>query len=709
VIGWLRRLDPGWRAMRRAARVTLVACIGFYTCRYGLDDRTMATYALFGAVALGGLSQIPGAPAQQARTLLSVLPVVWVLVTLGTLFAVHDWLAAAGMFVLGFAVSFAGVGGPRLVSVVNGLQLLYILPCFPPYAPHTLGVRLIGVTIATVLLAAAAVVVWPDPAPVPYQAVLARAVSTVADCLGPAADGVGGDPGAADRLAAALPVATEAADALRPSRLQPAQRPASASRLDHALAQAGGVVRYSVSRAGDLLAAESSDQLPAPAAAALLSQARDCTAAAAACLRGEAGPPDAAPLTAALARFRQARQETDPTGVHPDRLRLGALAVGIADGIKVLVNAVRVTAGAPVAVDPELPDALWYANEPSWRLWWGRLRMHFTPRSVYFQGALRLALALAVARFLAGAFDLSHGFWVLLAILTLLRTSAAQTRMASWPILVGTVIGAVLAGGLLVLVAEDRVYAIVLPFLMFVGFTIGPVAGQLWGQAAFTLVVAVIFAQLAPTNWRLAEARIIDVTIGLGIGVLTGLLAWPRGGTGEMHRATARFFGDCSDVVRDTVASLTRGAPVTNAVPRTQSHLALAEASYSLWQSERRGPTASTVDWQAAMVAGHHATRGAGTLLRSCPPGRLIDCVRPLATLSGRVAHAYTLASTQLLDRDPVSTPAPPDAEPDWPTDLGPELYNLADLRIWLDGLTDDLRAFAHPTGAPVNHPTLHA
>ena len=68
----------------------------------------MAPYALFGAVALGALSQIPGSPAQRARTLLAVLPVGWVLVTLGTLLSVSTATATAGMFVLGFAVSFAG-------------------------------------------------------------------------------------------------------------------------------------------------------------------------------------------------------------------------------------------------------------------------------------------------------------------------------------------------------------------------------------------------------------------------------------------------------------------------------------------------------------------------------------------------------------------------------------------------------------------------
>ena len=150
---WLRRRDPGLLTVRRAARVTLVACGGFYLCRYGLDNPVMAPYALFGAVALGMLSQIPGSPRQRARTLLAVLPVAWLLITLGTLLSVDDWAAAAGMFVLGFAVSFVGVGGPRLVGLAAGMQLLYILPCFPPYDPGSLGYRLAGVTLAVVLLA----------------------------------------------------------------------------------------------------------------------------------------------------------------------------------------------------------------------------------------------------------------------------------------------------------------------------------------------------------------------------------------------------------------------------------------------------------------------------------------------------------------------------------------------------------------------------
>jgi hypothetical protein len=155
---WVVQRDPGLAVVRRAARVTLVACTGFYLCRYGLDNAAMAPYALFGAVALGILSQIPGTPAQRARTLLAVLPVGWLLVTLGTLLSVNTAAATAGMFVLGFVVSFVGVGGPRLVGLAAGTQLLYILPCFPPYDPGSLGWRLAGLTVAVLLLAGAELV-----------------------------------------------------------------------------------------------------------------------------------------------------------------------------------------------------------------------------------------------------------------------------------------------------------------------------------------------------------------------------------------------------------------------------------------------------------------------------------------------------------------------------------------------------------------------
>ncbi len=698
-IAWVWRRDPTLTSIRRAARVAVVACLGFYACRYGLGNATMATYALFGAVALGMLAQIPGPPAQRSRTMLAVLPVGYVLVTAGTLLSVSNWSAAAGMFVFGFLISYVGVGGPRLVGLATGAQLLYILPCFPPYDPGSLGYRLAGLTIAVLLLAVAELVLWPDPAPVPYPGLLADALTALAGCLTALADAYGGDPNGRIRVAALLPDVTEAAETIRPSRLLPAQRPASAGPRDRALSHAGGLARLVLGRTVDLYLADDGHALHAKAAAALLHQVASCTEAAAECLHGAGPPPDSAPIAGALDTFRATRRRVVPDGVHPDRLRLGALAVSVGEWAKAMVVAVRVASGASIHPDTTPPAArpgpFWYAYQPTARLWWHRFREHLTPRSVYFQGALRLAVALAAARFLAGVLDLSHGFWVLLATLTLLRTSAADTRSTLRPALVGTMIGSVLAGGLLLLGAEPRVYEVALPIVMLVGFAAGPLLGLGWAQALFTLVIALVFGQLAPVNWRLAEARVLDVAVGAAIGVLIGLFAWPRGGAGELYRATAGFLTAGGAVVRETVAVLATAAPPGPALPRARRQGQLAEASYALFQTERHGP--SPVDWQATLNTGHHTVGGAEALLRTCPTGRLLPCAGPLTAQADATAGGYDRFAAGLLRRQRVPLDPVPADPGGWPTDLGLDLYHLADLRVWLDGLADDLVRIAAP------------
>ncbi|MBM2621375.1 FUSC family protein [Actinoplanes sp. LDG1-06] len=684
---WVRKRDPQLVVVRRAVRVTLVACLGFYFCRYVLGSATMAPYALFGVVALGALSQIPGSPRQRARTLIAVLPVGWVLVSFGTLLSVTTWAAAAGMFVLGFAVSFAGVGGPRIVGLAAGMQLLYILPCFPPYDPSSLPERLAGLTLAVVLLAAAELWLWPDPTPPSYRQRLGDAVSALAGCLRALADD-------RSRLAALLPEATDAADALRPSRLPPTERPASAGRCDRALSSAAGTARLLLGRVVDLYFTDDREAVTGPAATKLLRATAGCVEATGAWLRAEGPLPDTDRVTAAIADFRIARMNTPPDGLPPERLHLGALALSLGEWTKTLVVAVRLAAGErPQRVDPA--GQFWYADRRDAFLFWHRLRENLTPRSVAFQGALRLAAALAVARLIAGVLDLSHGFWVLLTILTVLRASAAETRSTLRPAIAGTVAGSVVAALLLILGLDPLVYVVALPLVMIAGFAAGPLLGLGWSQGLFTLVITLVFAQVTPVDWRLAEQRVADVLVGAAIGVLIGLFAWPRGGGGELHRAAGTFLASSAAVVRETVAVMANGQSPGDALPRARFAGQLAEASFALYQSERH--PAATIDWQATLVAGHHAVRGAEALVKSCPAGGLLPCVTQLTTLAGSVAGCYDRSASALQRHE--TPPRPPSAtSQQWPDDLGQDLYIIADLRVWLDGLREDL---INVTGRP--------
>jgi uncharacterized membrane protein YccC len=248
---------------------------------------------------------------------------------------------------------------------------------------------------------------------------------------------------------------------------------------------------------------------------------------------------------------------------------------------------------------------------------------------------------------------------------------------------------------------------VILPVVMLVGFAAGPLLGLGWSQALFTLVIALVFAQVAPTDWHLAETRVEDVLIGALIGVLIGLFAWPRGGGGELHRAAATFLADSARVVRETVATMAESEPQGGGLPRAREDGLLAEASYASYQTERHQP--AHLDWQATLIAGHHAVRGAEILLRSCPTGGLLPCADPLTAAAEDVANRYEHFASALRNRDRQALlarqrPAP---ELTWPTDQGTALYHLADLRVWLDGLRDDLARIAGTPESPTGEADL--
>ena len=138
----------------------------------------------------------------------------------------------------------------------------------------------------------------------------------------------------------------------------------------------------------------------------------------------------------------------------------------------------------------------------------------------------------------------------------------------------------------------------------------------------FTVLVALVFAQLAPPTWRLAEVRMLDVLVGSAIGAVFGLLAWPRGAHDELRRATAGLLRRAAEIVVATSALVAEGgakaAPSGGSGHRSLQHaVILAESAYAQFQSEptpfggrRRGVALPEVDWQAALMAGHHTLWG---------------------------------------------------------------------------------------------------
>ncbi|MEV0451864.1 FUSC family protein [Streptomyces sp. NPDC050600] len=716
-----RRLPPAYRAAARGAlRVTIAAGAGFYTLLYGFDLAVGATYALFGAIAMAGLSRLPGSGRQRAMLLVGVVPVCWVLITLGTYLSVRTWSAVLGMLVVGFALAFMAVGGPRFAGAATGLQLMYILPSFPPYDPGSLGERLAGTTFGLALLVVAERTLLPEPAALPYRERAARAADGAARC--------------ADRLRTApytLPEATlrtarALSTGLRSSQVPEAERPAGAGLRQRALAHTGLATRTLLGRLtvlpppppGAVPPADASD-VPEGAGSVVptgaeakgpdpLRAVADVARETAARLRGRA--PDGRAQTG----LRQARQALTATeDASPTALRRDAALLEVADAALAMSTAADIAVRGRAA-DAPAPGRFWYARQRAPRLWWRRLSGHAGGRSVFFQNAVRISLALAAARLIAGVDTLPHGFWVLLATLTLTRTTVRETRTTVRKALTGTLVGALVAATLLAGAGTDiEVYAVALPPLLLVTFTLGPVKGVGWAQALFTVVVALVFAQLAPATWQLAEFRLLDVLTGSAIGAVFGLLAWPRGAHDALRRSVAVLLRIAAEIVVATTAQIAAGGrrePVVTAPGhRSLRHaLVMAESAYAQYQSEPQGPGPPPVrpDWQAALIAGHHTLWGADRLLVPAEPVVMPPLAREAAECviraGDRVAAGMLLTSARLDPTgDTAETPAPlhaPTASATLAADPpgAPRAYYAT--VSWLAALTTDLDRLAAGT-----------
>jgi uncharacterized membrane protein YccC len=203
-------------------------------------------------------------------------------------------------------------------------------------------------------------------------------------------------------------------------------------------------------------------------------------------------------------------------------------------------------------------------------------------RSVWFVNSLRGAVALGVAVAVADATTVQHGFWVVLGTLSVLRTNASATGATAFRALLGTIIGFVVGGALLVGIGSSTgVLWGVLPVAVFIAAYAPGTAPFAIGQAAFTVTVAILFNLLVPVGWKVGEVRVEDVALGVLVSVLVGAVIWPRGlatlvaddladayrsGAAYLGEAFAWVFGQRHEAPSTGRAALTAGERLDDAV-----------------------------------------------------------------------------------------------------------------------------------------------
>ena len=575
IMDWVAAKDPDYLALRRAVRAAIVAPICLALTVEVIGDAAMATFAVFAAIGLLILVDIPGPMRQRLANYAALAGAGAVLVCLATPLSGNVWLATISMAVVGFAIVFVGVLSSVLAASTTALLLAWILPVSTQAPAADIPARVSGWGLGSALAILALALIWPPKARDPLREQAGETCRRTAIRLR------GQATAAMDRSSAQAraedPELAAAADAamskLKRTFRRTPYRPTTLSTGGRAMVRMideldwVSVVANQYGSAVKQAPAVADVAAVWDAAADVLDRCADILG-----LPSDANSQAArAALDAALERLEAAmhvvrhsatiRSQLVFTSCEPSfrgqELSYAVRQVGRNVALMAAADA-RSFVDRLLGRTPDMQSSLGVARF--------RARSHFDVRSVWLHNSLRSAAALAVAVFVATTLGVQHSFWVVLGVLSVLRSTALNTGQNAVRGLVGTVVGFVVGGAILIGIGTNTVVLWVLLPIAVLAAGFAPAAiSFLAGQAAFTVVVVMLFNIIHPAGWRVGLIRVEDVAIGCLVSLVVGLVFWPRGAATALGVALSAAYRSSSHYLSRAIdANLTgRGGAAT--------------------------------------------------------------------------------------------------------------------------------------------------
>jgi uncharacterized membrane protein YccC len=542
------RFDPRGVALHRATRAAIVNPAVFAFSLLVIRDVQVATFAVFGCFGLLVMADFGGPRRTRAVAYAAATLAGAALVALGSAVSFSAAVAAIVMLAIGFTLSFASVVGGYVAASQTALLLAFVLSASVSAPVSAIPTRLAGWLLAGVVSTLAGVFFWPWFEHASLRKRAAEACVAVADLVA----AVRRDP--ADELVAGYAQSARAAvSAVRREYAHTGMRPAGPTRRDRAFVELVTQIEQVV----DLTERPFNQQRPSQRPC--IEEGNQLAAAITAGLRGSGavltgGPPPAIrDLEQARRAHRAALDRWAAEGLRAGRAP-GEVLTGLDVDhtlrviayltIALSTNAVIAAGGRPddgVSLPAGTP---WHEGARGVALRTVRtLRTHLAPSSTVLHGSARVAVGLAISVLLARTLGLGHAFWVVLGTLSVLRSNALATGRTTVQALAGSVIGFA-AGGLFAGLAgnDPALMWVAMPIAIFLASYAASAIGFVAGQAAFTVMVIILFNLISPAGWQVGLVRIEDIAVGTGISVVVGILLWPRGARRDLARATAGFY-----------------------------------------------------------------------------------------------------------------------------------------------------------------------
>ncbi|MGB0121343.1 MAG: FUSC family protein [Solirubrobacterales bacterium] len=545
------RPDPA--ALKGAARAAIIMPLCFGLVSHFVAGEHAPVFAAFGSFAVLVFVDFGGRTRQRLIAYLGLALVGAVLITLGTLCSGHLLLSTAVTAAVTFIIFFSGVINGYLAAARTAAVLLIVLPVMIPGAPADIGDRLIGWGVACAISIPAVFLLWK----LPWNAELRKGCSAACQSMA--------------RLIE-KPDDLELRDetnrsivAVRQRFLASPHRPTGPTGPTAAIAGLIEQLGWTVSQFF-----REGPAMDDPAGPEVIRTRNECAATmrrTSDVILGAEGSVSTTGIDEARHDLIQTFSQRVGQGGRSDEslrvdlartFRLRLLSFSVADAAR-FANVATGEKPAPGALGQRWLSVLGRQGRnavATERL----IAEHISPRSAWFRNSIRGGVGIALAVLVAQLVNADNAFWVVLGTLSVLRSNAIGTEGSIVSALRGTVVGIVIGSAVIALIGEHQYLLwVALPLTVLVAAYASAAISFAAGQAAFSVLVMVLFNLIAPIGVEVGLVRIIDVGIGCAVSLAVGLLLWPRGARELVRYSLADAYESASRLVSNRVRAAIKG------------------------------------------------------------------------------------------------------------------------------------------------------
>lgn len=157
---------------------------------------------------------------------------------------------------------------------------------------------------------------------------------------------------------------------------------------------------------------------------------------------------------------------------------------------------------------------------------WSTLQNNLSFSSTIFRHSLRLTLTILAGIVIGNLISVEKVYWILLTIVVILRPGYGLTKQRSYERIFGTVLGGLIAFGIITFVQNPVFISVFAVISMLLGFTFTQTNYKI-GATFVTIYVVFIYAMLTPNVRDVVQFRVMDTLVGGFLAFAANYLLWP--------------------------------------------------------------------------------------------------------------------------------------------------------------------------------------